>query len=321
LSQAINTQSTLSHGTGGIERYKARLVVQGCRQKEGIDYNEIFAPVSNYTTFRALLAIVAIQDLELHAVDFSNAFLNGVLEEEVWVLPPPGTANPPSKALHLMKTLYGLKQAPRAWNAALDATLTNMGLHASPADPSLYTMSLDGYNDKVYILVYVDDLLIAANRLESVTYVKERLLAAFNARDLGEAQLFLGFSIQRDRAQGLLKLTQGRLTADLLSRYNLGAAKTKATPMVTGLQLLQEGELLSPMEASEYATLVGKLQYMALGSRPDIAHAAGMLSRHLVQPTTQHWFAAKSVARYIAGTPNTGIIYGSDKSKHWHHWV
>lgn len=177
--------------SANVDRYKARVVAQGFRQVEGIDYTDVFAPVSSQATLRAVMAVAAAQDLELHVVDFKTAFLNGELEEEVWVKPPPGgyfDALPPGQALKLHKALYGLKQAPRAWWACLDQALTKIGLHASNADAGLY---ING-DSTIFVLVYVDDLLIAAKSIAGVNAIKSKLFDVFEAHDLGEARLFLG---------------------------------------------------------------------------------------------------------------------------------
>ncbi len=298
--------------TGNIERFKARLVVKGYRQQEGIDYTEVFAPVSHYSTLRALLAKVAAEDLELHQLDFKTAFLNGVLEEEVYIQPPPGSYGgqfKPGQALRLHKALYGLKQAPRTWHQRLHQELTEIGLQASEADPGLYTSS----EGDIYVLVYVDDLLIAAPDINSISSLMERLQRTFKARDLGEAGTFLGITIMRDRVKKTIRLHQSRLIKHLLEQYQLEAANPRSTPFNTGLQLTaSEGTPLTPDQASIYGNLVGTLLYISNCSRPDIAYAAGVLARFLAQPTTTHWTAAKGVARYIAGTANAGLVYGGD---------
>ena len=183
---------------GNVERYKARLVAKVFKQREGIDFDEIFAPVSKYATLRSLMAVTAAQDLELHQLDIKTAFLNGELEEDVYIQQPPGyESGEPNIACHLQKALYGLRQAPRAWYMRLKEELETYGFRASNADPGLYIRH--NKEDTSFIQVYVDDILIATKTLEQVNNIKKELLSSFEARDLGEAHMFLGITIERDR--------------------------------------------------------------------------------------------------------------------------
>ena len=290
---------------GKVERHKARLVAKGFKQREGIDFDEVFAPVSKYATLRALLSKVAAEDLEMHQIDIKTAFLNGELEEEVYVLQAPGYEDGTGMVCHLHKALYGLRQAPRAWHTRLKQELECLGFRASEADPGLYVGA-----EGIYLLIYVDDILITALKIDAVGRVKASLLKAFDGRDMGEAGLFLGMSIQRDRANRLLKMSQPRLTADLVAKYGLEASKTRSIPLSLGVKLVRdEGEPLD-LEECGYTNLVGSLLYLAVCTRPDIAQAVGALSKYMAAPTTVHWQAAKGVLRYVAGTMDYGITFG-----------
>ena len=297
---------------GNIERYKARLVAKGFMQREGIDFNEVYAPVSKHTTLRAILSTVAAEDLELHQLDVKTAFLNGVLEEDIYMVQPPGYEEGGSgMACHLKKALYGLKQAPRAWHTKLKTELELMGFQASETDPGLYIQRRKEEN--VYVLVYVDDILIATKHKDNVKTVKDSLMTTFDARDLGEAAYFLGWEIERDRSAKSLKITQRRMTKDLVIKYGMEEGKSKTTPLNVGIKLTKdEGEMLDTRE-HHYSELVGSLLYLSVCTRPDIAQAVGALARYMSKPTTLHWQAAKGVVRYLAGTTDYGIIYGHDR--------
>ena len=300
--------------SGNIERYKARLVAKGFMQQEGVDYNEVFAPVSKHTTLRTLLAKVAAENLELHQLDIKTAFLNGELEETIYMQQPEGYSEGGADMVCLLrKSLYGLKQAPRAWNTRLRQELQDMGFTASEADPSLFTAQLK--SGTVYILVYVDDILVAAKSQTDIQSIKDRLASAFKLTDLGEAKYFLGWSLTRDRQAGTLKTTQERLARELVGRYGLHEGKTKSTPMSTSTKLepASEDNMLDK-ESYKYSELVGSLLYLSVCTRPDTSQAVGVLSRYMANPSTEHWIAAKGVLRYIAGTLQTGILYGGGNS-------
>ena len=297
-----------------IERYKARLVAKGFMQQEGINYNEVFAPVSKHTTLRTLLALAAAEDMELHQLDIETAFLNGDLEETIYMQQPEGYAEGgPNMVCHLRKALYGLKQAPRAWNTRLKQELESMGFTASEADPGLFIGHFK--HGTVYLLVYVDDILVAAKSIADIRHVKDRLTKVFKVRDLGEAKYFLGMSLDRDRQAKTLKMTQERLAIELVSRYGMRESKTKSVPLSTSIKLEQATEdNLLDREAFPYNELVGSLLYLSVCTRPDISQAVGVLARYMAKPSTEHWTAAKGVLRYIAGTLKHGICFGGSST-------
>ena len=293
---------------GNIERYKARLVAKGFMQREGIDFNEVFAPVSKHTTLRTLLSLVATDNLELRQLDVKTAFLNGELEEEIYMKQPPGYQDGgPKTVCHLRKALYGLRQAPRAWHTRLKKELEEIGFVASEADPGLF--ALHNKSGSIYLVVWVDDILLAGSNKEELDGVVTSLKTVFDIRDLGIPQYFLGMEIVRDRTARTLKLTQKRMTAELVNKYGLNAAKTKDVPLSSSIKLTKEGNALDK-EKHGYSELIGGLLYLSVCTRPDIAQAVGALARYMSAPTEDHWTAAKSVVRYLAGTVAYGINYG-----------
>lgn len=293
---------------GNVERFKARLVAKGFRQREGIDYEEVFAPVSKYTTLRALLALAACENLEIHQLDIKTAFLNGELEEDVWIQQPPLYETGDGTACHLHKSLYGLKQAPRAWHTKLKEELEAIGFRPSAADPALF---IKDSGNPVYLLTYVDDILVVTSDTTALADTKNKILAAFDARDMGEAGCFLGMDIHRDRTAHTITLRQHRLIEDVLSKYGLKESKPLLTPLSTATKLTKDGK---PLDTSiyGYAQLVGSLMYISVCTRPDIAQAVGALARYMAAPTVIHWQAAKGILRYIAGTRDYGITYGGN---------
>jgi hypothetical protein len=248
---------------GKIERYKARLVVKGFMQREGIDFEEVFAPVSKHTTLRALLALAAEQDLELHQLDIKTAFLNGELEEQVYMKQPPGyEEGGPHKVCHLKKTLYGLRQAPRQWHLKLVEILTKMGAQASDSDPGLYIHATQSAT--VLLLIWVDDILLASASLAAISNAKKALMSAFDARDLGEAKFFVGLSIERKRTNRSIKLAQKLAITDLVDKFGMRDAKPRAVPVSVATKLTKDEE--HPLETAKYpySELVGGLLYIAV---------------------------------------------------------
>jgi hypothetical protein len=276
-------------GDGNIDRYKARLVAKGYAQKEGIDFNEVFAPVSKHSTLRALLSVVAAEDLELIQLDVKLAFLNGELEEDIYMQQPPTYEQGSGMVCHLQRALYGLRQAPRAWNLRFRKELAALGFRQTQSDPSLFVKG-SGV-DAIYLLVYVDDMLIAA-RGDLASGVYDAIKKLFTVRNLGDATYFLGMHIARNRAARIIKLSQEQLTLNLLEKFSMSDAKPRRTPIPTGTRLTAEGDRLDTA-LFPYGALVGSLLYLASCTRPDIAFAANSLARYMAKPTEQHWLVAK----------------------------
>ncbi|PSC67710.1 Retrovirus-related Pol poly from transposon TNT 1-94 [Micractinium conductrix] len=218
------------------------------------------------------------------------------------------TLGKPTLCCKLNKALYGLKQAPRAWYQTLKAELAKLGFTASQADAGLF-ISTDP-SKPAYLLTYVDDILIVTPKTTSSAAIKQKLMAAFEARDLGNATFFLGMDLIRDRTAKTIKLAQSRNIKDLLSKYGMDDAKTASTPANASIKLTKQGTPLDTQTHS-YSALVGSLMYLSICTRPDIAQAVGALARHMANPTTDHWTAAKTVLRYLTGTPDIGITFGA----------
>jgi transposase InsO family protein len=295
------------HADGSIERYKARLVAKGYRQIEGVDFNEVYAPVSKHTTFRTLLALTARDDLELEHMDVKTAFLQGELEEVVYMDPPPGSdLDTKGMCCRLKKAIYGLRQAPRAWHTKLKTVLASMGFKASAADAALFWRG-DG-RQRIWLLVYVDDILVAGRNKSAIAEIKRALQKALDIKDLGPASLFLGMTITRDRAGRTVRLGQERLIEELLERFEMAKAHGRALPLDAGANLVPatDKELIDTCE-KHYSALVGSLLYLSVCTRPDISQAVGVLSRYMARPGVSHWGAARGVLRYLRGTSSLGL--------------
>jgi hypothetical protein len=189
------------HSDGTVDRFKARLVVQGNTQLYGIDYQEVFAPVARYESMRLLLALSTVLDLHLHQMDVSTAFLNGVLRESIYMRQPMGFHNGSKLVCKLEKSLYGLKQAPRIWYEVINSFLNDLGFSRCKKDHCLYLKrwEVEGVPHTLIVCVYVDDLTIADSHLSSINDLKAKLSAKFTMKDLGELHYLLKMEIQRDR--------------------------------------------------------------------------------------------------------------------------
>jgi Reverse transcriptase (RNA-dependent DNA polymerase)/gag-polypeptide of LTR copia-type/Integrase core domain/GAG-pre-integrase domain/Zinc knuckle len=293
---------------GKVEKYKSRVVAKGYLQRNGISgelsSENVFAPASNITTLRVLLSLAAQEDLDIDQLDVKTAFLNGDLEEEVYMKCPPGF-EAGGKVWRLRKALYGLRQAANAWHRKLKDSLLGAGFSISTADPCLYMIKFK--DATTFVLVHVDDCLVVGNS-DGVLYAKGLIKSLFDVKDFGTAGTFLGLDVVRDRAARNLWLGQPRYVQSIIDQFNLGKCNPRVAPLDTGSQLTSNGEMLG-LDVP-YSALVGSLLYLATNTRPDISHAVGLLSRFVASPRVEHWQAAKSVLRYLAGTPSLGLLYG-----------
>jgi hypothetical protein len=290
---------------GAIEKYKARLVAKGFLQKPGVDYGEVFAPASSLVTLRLLLSIAAEKDYDVHQLDVKTAFLNGDLEEEVYLQPPEGYEDKQGRVWLLKKALYGLKQAAQAWHKKLKDSLVKVGLHPSESDPCLF---IGQFNDghAVYLLIHVDDALIVGSSA-AVREVKSKFSSLFEVRDLGEAVFFLGLEIVRNRTAGTLWLGQSQYAEKKLEQFGMRDCNPRVTPLEVNQQLGPDGETLP--SNMPYSEVVGSLLYLAVCTRPDMSHSVGMLSRFVSAPKLEHWHALKGVLRYLRGTSKLGLMF------------
>uniref|UniRef100_A0A2N9EIR8 CCHC-type domain-containing protein n=1 Tax=Fagus sylvatica TaxID=28930 RepID=A0A2N9EIR8_FAGSY len=246
------------------ERFKARLVAKGYSQRHGIDYDEVFSPVVRHTSIRAVLTLVANQDLELEQLDVKTAFLHGNLEEEIFMEQPEGFKQP------------------------------------------------DG--SYIFLLLYVDDMLIAAKSMCEVNRLKSLLHKEFEMKDLGAAKKILGMEIRRDREARKLWLSQKNYIRKVLEKFSMLDAKPVSTPLANHFRLSssqcpKNEEEIENMSKVPYASAVGCLMYAMVCTRPDLAHAVSTVSRYMANPRREHWNAVKWIFRYLKGTAEHGILF------------
>jgi hypothetical protein len=292
---------------GSIERYKARLMAKGYTQIEGLDYHDTFAPVAKLATVRCVLAVAAARHWSLHQLDVHNAFLHGDLDEEVYMTLPPGFCKKgENRVCRLNKSLYGLKQASRNWFSKFSSVLIAAGFHQSPADHSLFTKSQG--SSFTIVLVYVDDILVAGNNLDSIGKLKDFLAQKFRIKDLGTLKYFLALEVARSPT-GIF-LNQRKYAMDILNDSGHLGARPATFPMEQNLKLTnEEGTVLS--DPSPYRRLVGRLIYLTI-TRPDIVYSVNILSQFMHQPRQPHYDAAIRVLRYIKSSPGKGIFFPAE---------
>jgi hypothetical protein len=281
------------YGDGEVDRFKARLVIKGFLQQHDINYNEIFAPVLRMEVLRLLLTIAALLDFEVHQMDVKTAFLNGFLDEKIYMEQPEGFAVPGKEHLvcKLQKSLYGLNQAPRVWYQTITAFLASIGFRRLIKDRCAFVGSLQ--SKTCNIAVYVDDLLIIAPTSTLVNEIKSAMKQRFHMTDVGEVTYLLGWSVERDRKSRKIFI-QEMYATKILDRFNHIVTYPVTTPVDRSVKL---SNVMCPTTDSEkdtmksipYREAVGSFMYLTIGTRPDLAYYMREVSQFLSNPGEEHW--------------------------------
>ncbi|GJS50760.1 putative ribonuclease H-like domain-containing protein [Tanacetum coccineum] len=267
---------------GIVVKNKARLVAQGYTQEEGIDYDEVFAPVARIEAIRLFLAYASFKGFVVYQMDVKSAFLYGKIEEEVYVCQPPGFEDPnfPDKVYKVEKALYGLHQAPRAWYETLSTYLLDNGFHRGQIDKTLF---IKRHKDDILLVqVYVDDIIFGSTKKELSTEFEKLMHDKFQMSSMGELTFFLGLQVQQ-KSDGIF-ISQDKYVAEILKKFDFATVKTASTPIETNKALVKDEEA-EAVDVHLYRSMIGSLMYLT-ASRPDIMFVVCACARFQVTPKT-----------------------------------
>ncbi|GJS17662.1 putative ribonuclease H-like domain-containing protein, partial [Tanacetum coccineum] len=290
---------------GVVVRNKARLVAQGHRQEEGIDYDEVFAPVARLEAIRIFLAYASYMGFIVYQMDVKSAFLYGKIDEEVYVSQPPGFQDPksPQKVYKVVKALYGLHQAPRAWYATLSTFLLKNGYRRGTIDKTLFLKK--DKHDIILVQVYVDDIIFGSTKKSWCNEFEALMKSRFQMSSMGELTFFLGLQVKQ-KPNGIF-ISQDKYVDEILKKFDFANVKSASTPIETQKPLVKDEEA-SDVDVHLYRSMIGSLMYVT-ASRPDIMFVVCACSRFQVTPKTSHLTAVKRIFRYLKGKPKLGLWY------------
>ncbi|GJU44307.1 putative ribonuclease H-like domain-containing protein, partial [Tanacetum coccineum] len=293
---------------GIVIKNKARLVAQGYTQEEGIDYDEVFAPVARIEAIRLFLAYALFKDFVMYQMDVKSAFLYGKIEKEVYVCQPPGFEDPdfPNRVYKVEKALYGLHQAPRAWYETLSTYLLDNGFQRGKFDKTLFIKRDKG--DILLVQVYVDDIIFGSTKKSLCTEFEKMMHKKFQMSSMGKLIFFLGLQVKQ-KEDGIF-ISQDKYVTEILKNFGFTDVKTTSTHMETQKPLLkdEDGE---EVDVHLYRSMIGSLMYLT-SSRPDIMFAVCACARYQVNPKVSHLYAVKRIFRYLKGQPKLGLWYPKD---------
>ncbi|GJX04760.1 zinc finger, CCHC-type containing protein [Tanacetum coccineum] len=291
---------------GTVEKFKARLVIQGFKQKSGIDYFDTYDLVARLSTIRLLIALASIHNLIIHQMDVKTAFLNGELEEEVYMNQPLGFILPSNenKVCKLIKSLYGLKQAPKQWHQKFDEVVLSNGYLLNQADKCVYS-KFDASGKGVIICLYVDDMLIFGTDQVQVDLTKEFLSSRFSMKDMGEADVILGIRIKHE-SNGIA-ISQSHYIEKVLRKFSYSDCTPVSTPLDTCEKLMPNRGLA--VSQLEYSRVIGCLMYAMTCIRPDIAFVVGKLSRYTSNPVLEGYTNASWISNTKDNSSTSGWVF------------
>lgn len=297
--------------SGKIIRFKARLCARGFQQQSGIDYEETFAPVARYDSLRVLLALATHRDLDMLQFDVRTSFLHGELKETIYMEAPEGLEqfkNQSNTVCKLNKSLYGLKQSSRCWNLKFISFLKTFNFVENKADKCIHRAIING--NVVYLAFFVDDGLILSDSINSIKLILDGLSKAFEI-SVGNASLFVGMQIVRDRTNKSMFIHQTAYLTRILKKFNMLDAKPVSIPADPHSVLTEDKTESYESCNVPYREAIGSLMFLSLVTRPDIAYAVNVASKHVNKHNNNHWQAVKRIFRYLLNTVGCGLSFES----------
>lgn len=283
-------------------RKKARLVVLGCQQSEVLE--DLYSPVAGMQTLKLLLNYCCQYGLKINQMDVVTAFLNGKVKSEVFVKQPQGYNDGSGKVWKLFKALYGLRESPRAWYECFDSYIKSIGFTRSKNDYCLYSILIEG--EMIYLILFVDDLLICGKNEHEISKIKGKLSEKFAMKDLGEVKTYLGINVEYDCKKGEMSLDQTNYIESLAEKYEIRNAKLYYTPMEQSLSLEPAQSASNDLK---YRNLIGALLYVSTGTRLDVAYSVNYLSRFQNCYDERHYKYALRILKYLYLTRDLKLKY------------
>ena len=294
---------------GSLNRRKARLVARGFSQTAGVDYFETFAPVVRYESVRCALSLAAAHDMDIRQFDVKTAFLNGKLDEVVYMEQPEGFEDGTDRVCKLNRSLYGLKQSPRNWNARFNEFLTREAFVATPEDTCVFVRKTD--NDLMIVCLYVDDGLVCGTDRQAIGAFIRKLRETFDVT-VNDPDCYVGMEIKRNRESKTIKICQSGYIARVLERFGLSDSKPAVSPIDPAVKLVVDSK---DVFTCPYREAIGCLNYVSQGTRPDITYSVNTLARFCTSPKAVHWNAVKRIMRFLKGTIDFSITYGGSEEE------
>ncbi|GJZ60017.1 putative ribonuclease H-like domain-containing protein [Tanacetum coccineum] len=293
---------------GIVIKNKTRLVAQGYTQEEGIDYDEVFAPVARIEAIRLFLAYASFKDFVVYQMDVKSAFLYGKIKEEVYVCQPPGFEDPnfTDRVYKVEKALYGLHQAPKAWYETLLTYLLDNRFQRGKIDKTLFIRR--DKSDILLVQVYVDDIIFGSTKKSLCTEFEKIMHKKFQMSSMGELRFFLGLQVQQKEDE--IFISQDKYVTEILKKFGFSDVKIASTPMKTHKPLLKDADG-EDVDEHLYRSMIGSLMYLT-SSRPDIMFAVCACARYQVNPKISHLHAVKRIFKYLKGQPKLGLWYPKD---------